>query len=151
MGGDLAGVRLWAGELGALHERFVHRFNREEPRQSALAYMRGLVAPLERKNGWTLAEEAGHTGPDRIHRLLNRIEWGMSTGLCVMRVLLRGVWFLPWLLWVDGGQRGSRSPNRILNWFMARVQPRVPVPRTRPVGIFPSPSMCRPSMLRMPR
>ncbi|CAL9283334.1 IS701 family transposase ISSav3 [Streptomyces sp. enrichment culture] len=75
MGGDLADVRLWAGELETVHERFVHRFNREEPRQSALAYMRGLVAPLERKNGWTLAEEAGHAGPDRIHRLLNRIEW----------------------------------------------------------------------------
>jgi hypothetical protein len=52
----------------------VHRFNREEPRQSALAYMRGLVAPLKRKNGWTPAEEAGHAGPDRIHRPLNRIE-----------------------------------------------------------------------------
>lgn len=75
MGGDLAGVRLWAGELDALHERFVHRFNREEPRQSALAYMRDLVAPLQRKNGWPLAEEAWHAGPDRIHRLLNRIEW----------------------------------------------------------------------------
>lgn len=70
MGGDLADVRLWAGALDVLHERFVHRFNREEPRESALAYMRG-----QRKNGWTLAEEAGHAGPDRIHRLLNRIEW----------------------------------------------------------------------------
>ncbi|MFE0420464.1 IS701 family transposase [Streptomyces tendae] len=75
MGGDLADVRLWAGELESVHERFVHRFNREEPRQSALAYMRGLIAPLERKNGWTLAAEAGHAGPDRIQRLLNRIEW----------------------------------------------------------------------------
>lgn len=75
MGGDLADVRLWASELEAVHERFVDRFSREEPRQSALAYMRGLVAPLERKNGWTLAEEAGHAGPDRIHRLVNRIEW----------------------------------------------------------------------------
>jgi SRSO17 transposase len=37
--------------------------------------MRGLISPLERKNGWTLAEEAGHAGPDRIHRMLNRIEW----------------------------------------------------------------------------
>ncbi|MFI6412073.1 transposase [Streptomyces sp. NPDC050585] len=37
--------------------------------------MRGLIAPLERKNGWTLVEEAGHAGPDRIHRLLNGIEW----------------------------------------------------------------------------
>ncbi|BCM64854.1 hypothetical protein EASAB2608_00188 [Streptomyces sp. EAS-AB2608] len=75
MGGGLADVRLWARELSALHERFVHRFNRSEPRESALAYMRGLIAPLQRKNGWTLAEEAGHAGPDRIHRMLNRIEW----------------------------------------------------------------------------
>ena len=75
MGGDLADVRLWAGELDAVHERFVHRFSRSEPRESALAYMRGLIAPLQRKNGWTLAEEAGHAGPDRIHRMLNRIEW----------------------------------------------------------------------------
>ncbi|MGW7794201.1 IS701 family transposase, partial [Streptomyces tricolor] len=44
MGGDLADVRLWASELSALHERFVHRFNRSEPRESALAYMRGLIA-----------------------------------------------------------------------------------------------------------
>ncbi|MGW8063979.1 hypothetical protein ACVV2G_17300 [Streptomyces ziwulingensis] len=57
MGGGFAEVRSWANELDAVHERFVHRFNREEPRQSALAYMRGLVAPPERKNGWTLAAE----------------------------------------------------------------------------------------------
>lgn len=75
MGGDLADVRLWASELDRLHERFVHRFNRTEPRETALAYMQGLIAPLERKNGWTLAEQAGHAAPDRIHRLLNRIEW----------------------------------------------------------------------------
>ncbi|MGA4979913.1 transposase, partial [Streptomyces cinereoruber] len=75
MGGVLVDVRSWAGELRTLHERFVHRFARSEPRESALAYMQGLIAPLERENGWTLAEEAGHAGPDRIHRLLNRIDW----------------------------------------------------------------------------
>ncbi|MET8576565.1 IS701 family transposase [Streptomyces sp. NPDC005012] len=75
MGGDLAEARVWAGELDALHGRFTRRFSRSEPRESALAYMRGLIAPLQRKNGWTLAEEAGHAGPDRLHRLLNRIEW----------------------------------------------------------------------------
>lgn len=36
--------------------------------------MRGPPAPLERKNGRTVAEEAGHGGPDRIHRPLNRID-----------------------------------------------------------------------------
>jgi SRSO17 transposase len=75
MGGDLVEARVWAGELDALHGRFARRFSRSEPRESALAYMRGLIAPLRRKNGWTLAEEAGHAGPDRLHRLLNRIEW----------------------------------------------------------------------------
>ncbi|MEU0308095.1 transposase [Streptomyces cyaneofuscatus] len=75
MGGVLGDVRVWAAGLGEVHERFVHRFARSEPRESALAYMRGLIAPLERKNGWTLAEEAGHGSPDRMHRLLNRCDW----------------------------------------------------------------------------
>ncbi|MEU9388263.1 IS701 family transposase, partial [Streptomyces sp. NPDC048279] len=61
--------------MDVVHGRFVHRFSRSEPRESALAYMRGLIAPLQRKNGWTLAEDAGHAGPDRIQRMLNRIEW----------------------------------------------------------------------------
>ncbi|BDM70139.1 hypothetical protein HEK616_36260 [Streptomyces nigrescens] len=52
------------------------------PRESALAYLRGPIAPLERKNGWTLAEQAGHAAPDRIHRLLNRIEWNAHKHRC---------------------------------------------------------------------
>ncbi len=77
MGGDISEVdaRRWSAGLAGLHERFAHRFARSESRESALAYMRGLLAPLERKNGWTVAEEAGRGGPDRIQRLLNRIDW----------------------------------------------------------------------------
>ncbi|MFE4843805.1 IS701 family transposase [Streptomyces sp. NPDC056690] len=75
MGGELRDVGTWAAGLGEVHERFVHRFARSEPRESALAYMRGLISPLERKNGWTLAEDAGHAAPDRMHRLLNRCDW----------------------------------------------------------------------------
>ena len=77
MGGDALtrdAVR-WSAGLAELQERFVHRFARTEPRESALAYLRGLIAPLERKNGWTVAEEAGHDSPDRIHRLLNTCDW----------------------------------------------------------------------------
>jgi SRSO17 transposase len=83
MGGDRGDVRSWFAGLEELHERFVHRFSRSEPRESALAYMRGLVAPLERKNGWTLAEEAGHAAPDRMHRLLNRCDWEADEVLAV--------------------------------------------------------------------
>ena len=31
---------------------------------AAQAYVRGLLAPLERKNGWTLAEAAGFRSPN---------------------------------------------------------------------------------------
>lgn len=47
--------------------------------------MRELIAPLERKNGWTLAEETGHAGPDRLHRFLNRIEWEADEVLADVR------------------------------------------------------------------
>jgi hypothetical protein len=29
-----------------------------------------------RKNGWTLAEQAGEAGPDGMQRLLRRADWG---------------------------------------------------------------------------
>ncbi|MFJ6771595.1 IS701 family transposase, partial [Kitasatospora sp. NPDC091257] len=47
MGGDISEVdaRRWSDGLAGLHERFARRFARSEPRESALAYMRGLLAP----------------------------------------------------------------------------------------------------------
>ncbi|MFJ4671534.1 IS701 family transposase [Kitasatospora purpeofusca] len=92
MGGDIseADARRWSDGLAGLHERFAHRFVRSESRESALAYMRGLLAPLERKNGWTVAEEAGHVGPDRIQRLLNRIDWDADAVLDDIREYVVG-------------------------------------------------------------
>jgi SRSO17 transposase len=36
-----------------------------------VAYLRGLLGETERKNGWTLGESAGETGPQGMERLLN--------------------------------------------------------------------------------
>jgi SRSO17 transposase len=69
---DVAG---WAAGLGELHERLGPRFGRAEPRRRALAYVRGLLAGLERKNGWTLAEHAGDVSPDGMQRLLRTAGW----------------------------------------------------------------------------
>jgi SRSO17 transposase len=38
-------------------------------------YVRGLLGEVERKNGWTLAEAAGDTGPEGMQRLLNFYAW----------------------------------------------------------------------------
>jgi hypothetical protein len=49
---------LVAGELDRVHARIAARFARAEPRARVREYLAGLVAGLERKNGWTLAERA---------------------------------------------------------------------------------------------
>ncbi len=41
-------------------------------------YVSGLVAGLERKNGWTLAEHAGEVAPDGMQRLLRRADWDID-------------------------------------------------------------------------
>lgn len=55
--------------------RVAGRFGRVEPRRQARAYVMGLLAPVERKNGWQLAEAAGDASPDRMQRLLNNARW----------------------------------------------------------------------------
>lgn len=48
-------VEAWAAGLAEVHARIAPRFARSEPRERVLAYVRGLLAPLEKKNSWTLA------------------------------------------------------------------------------------------------
>jgi SRSO17 transposase len=68
-------VAAWAAGLDGLHERIARHCARREPRQRALAYLRGLLSPVERKNGWQLAEYAGDATPDGVQRLLATYEW----------------------------------------------------------------------------
>jgi SRSO17 transposase len=65
-------------QLGRVHERIAGRFTRSEPRARAREYMSGLVAGLERKNGWTLAEQAGEVSPDGMQRLLRWADWDID-------------------------------------------------------------------------
>ena len=50
-------------------------FARSETREGVQAYLRGLLSPVERKNGWHLAEEAGLSTPYAMQYLLNRAVW----------------------------------------------------------------------------
>lgn len=68
-------VAAWAAGLGAMHARIAGRFARLEPQQRALAYLKGLLSPIERKNGWQLAEHAGDDTPDGMQRLLATYQW----------------------------------------------------------------------------
>jgi SRSO17 transposase len=68
-------LRTWADRLEEVQDRLAPYFERTEPRQRAMAYIRGLVSSTERKNGWQLAELAGEATPDGMQRLLNTAHW----------------------------------------------------------------------------
>jgi SRSO17 transposase len=73
--GLVAEVQDWAAGLEEVHARIAGAFARAEPRARVLAYLRGLLGQLERKNGWTLAEAAGEVSPDGMQRLLRTADW----------------------------------------------------------------------------
>ena len=71
----MAEVARWAEGIERVHECIAGRFRRPEPRRRALDYLRGLLSPVERKNGWQLAEQAGEATPDGVQRLLYNYRW----------------------------------------------------------------------------
>jgi len=75
MGIELEEVERWGGELRVLQTRLSSYFARSEPRQRAIAYLRGLLSDIPRKNGWQLAEQAGERTPDGMQRLLSSSTW----------------------------------------------------------------------------
>ena len=70
-----ADAERWARGLDTVMERIGARFGRVEPRRRVLAYLRGLLSPVERKNGWQLAEVAGDRTPDGVQDFLSRVHW----------------------------------------------------------------------------
>src|SRR3954465_11542297 len=81
-----ADVQGWADGLDGVVDRIPPRFGRPEPRRrarrlprgwagrGARAYLRGWVAPVERKNGWQLAEAVGDATPDGVQDFLSRVQ-----------------------------------------------------------------------------
>lgn len=65
----------WSTEFEGLTGRvsglFVHPNSRTHSRQ----YLEGLLAPIERKNGWTIAEYVGEKEPKAMQRFLNLTAW----------------------------------------------------------------------------
>ena len=68
-------VARWARGIEGVHERIAGRFHRSEPRRRVLDYLKGLISPVERKNGWQLAEQVGDATPDGVQRLLSTYRW----------------------------------------------------------------------------
>ncbi len=71
----MVGAELAEEKLGELMARLAPCFTRREPRLQAARYVRALMSGLPRKNGWTIAAEAGDRTPDKMQRLLSHASW----------------------------------------------------------------------------
>jgi SRSO17 transposase len=72
---ELKQMNEWAQEFEDFHARFSHLFARSEPREEARQYLRGLLAPVARKNCWQMAEVVGEDDPQPLQRLLYSAHW----------------------------------------------------------------------------
>jgi SRSO17 transposase len=70
-----AEIASWTAEWDEIQQRIGPRFARSEQRQRVRRYVDGLLSPIERKNGWQLAEQAGEERPYGMQRLLAGAKW----------------------------------------------------------------------------
>jgi SRSO17 transposase len=80
-----ADLEVWESGLEEVLTRIRPLFYRTESRAHAEQYFRGLLSPLERKNGWTIAEREGEPGPKGLQRFLNLSPWDADALLAVNR------------------------------------------------------------------
>jgi SRSO17 transposase len=71
----VAALAAAAEEVPSVAQRLAPRFARSDVRRHAQAYLWGLLSPVERKNGWQLAEAVGDRTPYALQHLLGRADW----------------------------------------------------------------------------
>ncbi|WP_157974695.1 IS701 family transposase [Glycomyces dulcitolivorans] len=72
---EAAEVASWRDRLGEWFGLIADDFFRLETRRHAREYLTALLAPVERKNGWQIAEAVGHARPDTVQNFLMRALW----------------------------------------------------------------------------
>ncbi|HEY3952749.1 MAG TPA: transposase [Streptosporangiaceae bacterium] len=81
-----ADLATWDAEFNDICKRIEPLFCRTDSRAHVVRYLRGLLAPLERKNGWTIAEYSGLHEPKALQRFLDLTPWDSDR----LRDLVRG-------------------------------------------------------------
>jgi SRSO17 transposase len=70
-----ADLEEWSAEVDRVVERIEPLFVHSTSRKHAEQYLQGLLAPIDRKNGWTIAEHVGAKEPKALQRFLNLARW----------------------------------------------------------------------------
>jgi SRSO17 transposase len=70
-----ADLKEWLLAFEEVCARFEVHWSRPEPRMHFRQYLRGLMAPLERKNSWTIAEFTGELRTSSVERFISLSPW----------------------------------------------------------------------------
>lgn len=76
---------VWTSAFDDLCQRLQHCCIRKVTRHRVQSYLQGLLSPIERKNGWQIAEETGAPTPYGIQYLLDRAKWDEEAVRDVLR------------------------------------------------------------------
>ena len=117
---EVAEVARWAEGIDRVHECIAGRFRRPEPRRRSLDYLKGLLSPVERKNGWQLAEQAGDATPYGVQHLLSTYVWDADLVRDDLRDYVGGAsGRRPWSS--GGGRDGISEEGEQVRWGAAAV------------------------------
>jgi SRSO17 transposase len=78
-----------AASFDDFHAHFAPCFQRSETRQRVRGYVRGLLAPVKRKNCWQIAEAMGEGDPQGLQRLLYEALWDADEVCGRLRQVIR--------------------------------------------------------------
>ena len=70
-----ADLDAWESQFKEVCARFEGWWVRAEPREHFRQYLRGLLAPLQRKNSWTISEFTGERRPSAVQRFISLTPW----------------------------------------------------------------------------
>jgi hypothetical protein len=79
------GAALAARKRGELLALLRPCFSRVEPWLQAGKYVAAVASGVPKRNGWTIAQQAGDRSPQRTQRLLNRAVWDPFAAMGVVR------------------------------------------------------------------
>jgi len=85
---DIEAPEAWLESFETFFASFSSHFLRSETRNSVKLYMRGLLADVNRKNSWQLAEAMGLSDPHRLQRVLNEALWDADTVCQTLRQVI---------------------------------------------------------------
>jgi hypothetical protein len=81
---DQEDMPCWVDSFTEFCGRFDDLFARSKSREQAYKFMRGLLAPLERKTNWQPSSRLHDRTPDRMQRLLYRVLMSMQWRLGIV-------------------------------------------------------------------